>query len=218
MYPPKKIGKTNSSKSRSQPRGVAICQYGRRYRSLAVCIASSSHACAAASRKAVSSGLAPLSVARASISLNNRFRFSIALCGRRALRRAIRRFEKSDKAYTKKENQKYATAPSAISTMNILCSGPNSISSPVILFGTNPVFSMMSPSTEDASKPVRTRRVVGASGSSSRTSADVGVSIGYFCNLDRMAFVRWEAARLRGNVGCAMGAQSHRFGTVAQTH
>jgi len=36
--------------------------------------------------------------------------------------------------------------------------------------------------------------------------------------IDRMAFVRWEAARLRGNVGCAMGAQSHRFGTVAQTH
>ena len=37
-------------------------------------------------------------------------------------------------------------------------------------------------------------------------------------SLDRMAFVRGEAARLRGNVGCAMGAQSHRFGTVAQTH
>jgi hypothetical protein len=33
-----------------------------------------------------------------------------------------------------------------------------------------------------------------------------------------MAFVQWEVARLRGNVGCAMGAQSHRFGTVAQTH
>jgi hypothetical protein len=73
--------------------------------------------------------------------------------------------------------------------MNILCSGPNSISSPAILFGTNPVFSMMSPRTEDASKPVRTRRVVGASGSSSRTSADVGVSIGYFCNL-----TSWSAA------------------------
>jgi len=27
-----------------------------------------------------------------------------------------------------------------------------------------------------------------------------------------------QAARLRGNVGCAMDAQSHRFGTVAQTH
>jgi hypothetical protein len=41
----------------------------------------------------------------------------------------------------------------------------------------------------------------------------------YFNNLlDRMAFVQWEVARLRGNVGCAMGAQSHRFGTVAQTH
>jgi len=35
--------------------------------------------------------------------------------------------------------------------------------------------------------------------------------------LDRMAFVRVQAARLRGNVGCAW-AQSHRFGTVAQTH
>ena len=36
--------------------------------------------------------------------------------------------------------------------------------------------------------------------------------------LDRMAFVQVQAARLRGNVGCAMDAQSHRFGTVAQTH
>src|SRR5712691_7523412 len=36
--------------------------------------------------------------------------------------------------------------------------------------------------------------------------------------LDRMALVRVQAARLRGNVGCAMSAQSHRFGTVAQTH
>jgi hypothetical protein len=35
--------------------------------------------------------------------------------------------------------------------------------------------------------------------------------------LDRMAFVRVQAACLRGNVGCAW-AQSHRFGTVAQTH
>jgi len=40
----------------------------------------------------------------------------------------------------------------------------------------------------------------------------------FVCGLDRMAFFRAEAARLRGNVGCAMGAQSHRFGTVAQTH
>ena len=39
-----------------------------------------------------------------------------------------------------------------------------------------------------------------------------------FGGLDRMAFVRVQAARLRGNVGCAIGAQSHRFGTVAQTH
>jgi hypothetical protein len=38
------------------------------------------------------------------------------------------------------------------------------------------------------------------------------------CRLDRMAFVQWEAVRLRGNVGCAVGAQSHRFGTVAQTY
>jgi hypothetical protein len=46
----------------------------------------------------------------------------------------------------------------------------------------------------------------------------VAFSITLLRALDRMAFVEGWAARLRGNVGCAMVAQSHRFGTVAQTH
>ena len=48
--------------------------------------------------------------------------------------------------------------------------------------------------------------------------AVVALALWFSRVLDRMAFVGVQAARLRGNVGCAMGAQSHRFGTVAQTH